>query len=214
MRTLNRRSGSSRQKRNASRIADRSTTAVGSPWWSWVSTIPGPKVEVSRSSMAWPSIGGERVRGPRLVALSPGRDFLLELHEAVDHAFGARREAGNVHIHGDDGVYPHDGGVVVVKAARAGADSEGHHPLGLAHLVVHALEHRGQLVADRAHHEQHVRLPGREAGQPRAAPVPVVVRAGGGHVFHAAARGDERILEDGGLAGPAEGLIELSREDT
>src|SRR5262249_47281582 len=104
-------------------------------------------------------------------------------------------------------------GVSVVDAAGAGAHGEGDHPLRLGHLVVGALEDRRHLVADRAHDEEDVGLPRREPRQPRAEGVDVVVRARGGHVLHPAARRHERILEDGVLAGPADGLVELAGEE-
>ena len=44
-------------------------------------------------------------------------------------------------------------------------------------------------------------------------PVDVIVRAGGGHVLHAAARRHERVLEDGELARPADRLVELGGEE-
>src|SRR6266850_1596215 len=67
--------------------------------------------------------------------------------------------------------------------------------------------------ADRADDEEHVGLPGREARQPGAEPIDVVVRARRRHVLHPAARRHERILEDRVFPRPADGLVELRREE-
>ena len=75
--------------------------------------------------------------------------------------------ARDVDIHRDDGVDAHDGRIVVVEAARAGADAEGDDPFGLGHLVVDAFEDRSHLVADRADDEEHVRLARRKSRQAR-----------------------------------------------
>src|SRR4029434_1606479 len=87
-------------------------------------------------------------RAIRSEALGARRDLVLELHQTVDDALGARGATRDVDVHGNDGVDPLDRRVVVVEPSRAGADAEGDHPLGLAHLVVDPLEHRRHLVSD------------------------------------------------------------------
>src|SRR5262249_36870112 len=149
----------------------------------------------------------------RSVPLRLGGDPVLQLHEAVDHGLGAGRTARDVDVDGDDRVDPLHGGVVVVEAPRARAHAEGDHPLRLGHLIVDALEDRRHLVADRAHHEQDVGLAGREPRQPGAEAGDVVVRARGGHVLHPPARRHQPGMEDGILPAPADGLVELAREE-
>src|SRR4026207_509944 len=76
-------------------------------------------------------------------------------------------------------------------------------------------EERGRPGPQRAGapREEPAGLAGREARQAGAESIDVIVRAGGGHVLHAAARGHERVLEDGVLPGPADGLAQLRGEE-
>src|SRR5256712_2001374 len=203
MRTSNASAASSRQWASTARRASRATTAVGSPWWSWVSTTASPNRRWSSARML-----------TRSVPLGLSGDLVLQLHEPVDHRLGAGRAAGNVDVARDDRVDALDGGVIVIEAAGARAHAKRAHPLRLGHLVVDALENRRHLVADRADHEEDVRLPRREARQPGTEPVDVVVRARRRHVLHPAARRHERILEDRVLPRPPDGLVELRREET
>ena len=80
---------------------------------------------------------------------------------------GSWRTARDVDVDGHDRVDAHDGGVVVVEAARAGTDAERDDPLGLGHLVVDALQDRRHLVTDGADHEEHVGLARRESAAGR-----------------------------------------------
>src|SRR5437867_3542942 len=162
-------------------------------------------LRVSRSDVA-ASIGSDLL----LLVL----DLRLQLHQAVEHGLGPRRASRDVEVYGNDGVDPLHGGVVVVEPSRAGAHAECDHPLRLAHLLVHALENRGHLVADGPDDEQDVGLAWREAGEPGAEAVHVVMARGRRHVLHSAAGGHERILEDRVLAGPADGGRELGGEKT
>src|SRR5258705_12394900 len=102
-----------------------------------------PQRSRSRGRMAWPSMV---VPGPGSEALGARRDLVLELHQAVDDALGARRAAGNIDVHRDDGVDPLDRRVVVVKAPRAVASAKSDHPLRLQNWVVGLLLHRRHLV--------------------------------------------------------------------
>src|SRR5574341_31309 len=209
MSTSNASAASSRQAASTRGSTSRVTTAVWSPRWSWVSTMSAPNRFASAARIAAPSI----VQSP-LVPLGLGGDLVLELHEPVEDGLGTRRAARDVDVHRDDRVDALDGRVVVVEAAGARAHAEGDDPLRLGHLIVDALEDRRHLLADRPDDEQDVRLAGREPRQSGAEAIDVVVGTGHRHVLHAAARGDERVLEDRILARPADGLVELGREET
>src|SRR5262245_28311812 len=206
MRTSKPRSASSRQRLSAAGSAARSTTAVWSPCWACVSITDEPRRARSRS----------RIAAPSTLLVPPGayREPFRKLQEPVEHGLRTRRAARNVHVDGNDRIDPLHGGVVVVETARARADAEGDDPFGLGHLLVDALEHGRHLVGDRADDEQHVGLTGRETRQPGAEAIDVVVRARRRHVLHAAAGRYERVLEDGILAGPADRLVQLRREET
>ena len=65
----------------------------------------------------------------------------------------------------------------------------------------------------RADDEKQVGLPRRETGQAGAEAVDVEVGAGRRHVLHAAAGGDERIVEERELPAPAEGRFEAGRDE-
>jgi len=62
-------------------------------------------------------------------------DHLLELEQAVENLLGPRRAARDVDVDGDDLIDPGDRGVVLVEAARRGADAEGDDPLRLRELI-------------------------------------------------------------------------------
>src|SRR5438876_5475743 len=71
-----------------------------------------------------------------------GLDLRLELEQAVEHVLRSRWTTGDVNIHRHDRVDSHDGRVVVVEAAGAGADTKRDDPFGLGHLLVDALQDR------------------------------------------------------------------------
>jgi hypothetical protein len=131
-------------------------------------------------------------------------DLLLQDLEAVEHLLGARRAARHVDVDRDDAVGALHGRVVVVEAARRGADAERHHPLRLAHLLVDAEQHRRLLDVDGADDHQQVGLARREARELGAEARDVVAARHRAHVLHAAAGGDERVLEERVRARPAE----------
>src|SRR5436305_485956 len=62
-------------------------------------------------------------------------DLVLQLHDPIDHGLRTRRAAGNVDVDRQDLVDALQHRIIVVEAARGGAYTEGHHPLGLAHLL-------------------------------------------------------------------------------
>ena len=76
-----------------------------------------------------------------------------------------------------------------------------------------AAQHRGLLVSDRAHDHQEVGLARREARQRHAEAVGVEARACKRHELHAAARGDERVLEERELARPGERVLVARGEE-
>ena len=72
----------------------------------------------------------------------------------------------------------------------------------------------GFIVAHLGNHMlQEEKLAVGNARQAGPEPIHVVMRAGGGHVLHAAARGHERVLEDGVLARPPDRFVELRGEE-
>src|SRR5438128_1003922 len=146
--------------------------------------------------------------GVELVALRV--DLLLQDLEPVEHLLRARWAARHVHVHGDNADGALRGGVVVVEAARRGADAEGHHPLGLGHLLVDALEHGRLLHVDGAYDHEQIRLARGEARVLGAEAGQVVAARHDAHVLHAAAGGDERVLEEGVRARPAQRAGELA----
>src|SRR5262249_25946326 len=81
-------------------------------------------------------------------------------------------------------------------------------PLGLGHLVVDLLQDRRLSVTDRADHHEQVGLAWREARQCGAEAVEVVARACGRHELHAAARGHERVQEEGELPAPVHDRVD------
>src|SRR2546425_1560097 len=202
MRTSNASAASSRQWASTASRAPGATTGVWSAGWWCVSTMAPPNRRWSSARIA-----------TRSIPLGLSGDLVLQLHEPVDHRLGTRRAARDVDVDRNDRVDAHDRGVVVVEAAGARAHAEGDDPLRLGHLVVDTLEDRRHLVADRPDVEQDVGLPGREARQPGAESVDVVVRARRRHVLHPAARRHERVLEDRVLPRPPDGLVELAGEE-
>ena len=141
-------------------------------------------------------------------------DFCLELEQSVEHVLRPRGAPGNVDVHRDEYVDPHERRVIVVEPTGAGADTERNDPLGLGHLVVDALQHGRHFLADRAHHEEHVRLARRKPREASAEPVDIVMRAGRRHVLHPAAGRHKRILEDRVLSGPPNRRVEPARHES
>src|SRR5207247_3345824 len=125
----------------------------------------------------------------------------------VQNGFRAGRAAWNVSVYRNDIVDPLDGCVVVVEPSGARTDPERNHPFGFAHLFVHAVEDRSDLVTDGSHHKENIGLSWRKARQSCSKAVHIVVPCRGRHVLHAAAGCYERILEDGILPRPSDGTL-------
>ena len=90
------------------------------------------------------SISGSGIGPCRRLAV----DLLLQLHDAVDQGFGARRAARHVDVDRHHRVHALDDGVVVEDAAAGGAGAHGDDPLRLGHLVVDPAQHGRHLLAD------------------------------------------------------------------
>ena len=122
----------------------------------------------------------------------PALDLLFQLEDRVHQAVRRRRAARHPDVDRDDLVDALHDVVGAIEAARGRAGAHGDDVLRLRHLVVDLLEHRRDLVDDRAGHDHQVRLPRREAHDLGAEARDVVVR------------GDHRHELDG-AAGRAEG---------
>src|SRR5690606_19981096 len=140
-----------------------------------------------------------------------GLDLVLQEHEAVEHAFGARRTARDVHVARDDLVDARDGGVVVVEAADRRAGPESEHPLRFGHLLVNALQDRRLALDDGAHHPEQLALARREARRLRTEARKIVARAAHRHELHAAASGHEGVHEQRVLLRPGQQILKPGR---
>ena len=140
--------------------------------------------------------------GAELAVTAAGLDAIHQHDQRVEHLLGPRRAAGDVDVDGDDLIAARHRRVVLVEAAGRRAHAERDHPLGLGHLIEHALERRALLLGDRADDHQQIALARREPRELGAEPRDVVLRPGDRHELHAAARGDERVREQRELAAP------------
>ena len=102
-------------------------------------------------------------------------NLVLELHQSVQNHLRPWGATRNVNIHRQNRVDSHHCRVVVIKATRAGTNSEGDYLFGLGHLVVDALQDRRHLVADGTYNEKYIRLARRKPGQTRTESINVVV---------------------------------------
>src|SRR5438128_12411433 len=98
---------------------------------------------------------GPGLRGRAAAACMLGLDLSLQLEQTVEDILRARGAAWDIDIYWYDRVNSHDGCIVVIEAARAGANPKRDDPLRLGHLIIDSLQHGQYLVADRAYHEQH-----------------------------------------------------------
>lgn len=140
-------------------------------------------------------------------------DLFLQLHEAVNDGFRCRRAAWNIHIHGDDAVDALHHVVGSVKATRRGASAHGEHPLGLAHLIVDALENRCHFFGDGARHQEKVGLAGRETHHLRSKAGEVVFWAHDRHELDAAAGRAKGVGPQTVPPGPGDELVDLRRDE-
>ena len=148
-----------------------------------------------------------------LVVALAALDPLLQHDEAVEDLFRPRRAARDVDVDRDRLIGARHGRVVLVEAAGRGADAERDHPLRLAHLLVDAPQGRALPFGDGADDDQQVSLAGREARELGAEARDVVLGRRHRHELHAAAGGDERVLEQRELARPVRRRLELGRRE-
>lgn len=140
-------------------------------------------------------------------------NLLLQHHHALQHGFRAWGTAGDIDSNRQNRIDALHGGVVIIESASASTHAERNAPFGLAHLIVHTEQDGLDLLADRAHDEEHVRLARGETRERGVEAVEIVMRDSDGHVFHAAARSDERILKDGIFALPVDRLIKTRGDE-
>src|SRR5262245_16881193 len=136
--------------------------------------------------------------------------FLLKFHHAIEKSLGPGRTTRYVNVHRNYVIDSLNGGVVVVKTARAGTHSEGNNPFWIAHLFVDSQKNRRNFFADRTDHQKHVRLSRRKPGQSGAKAVQVIVRRASGHVFHSATCGYEWIIKNGIFPCPSDQIIQAA----
>src|SRR3954470_6925077 len=232
MQTMSRRSciraSPSLRNRQRSCTDSRRTTTTSSPRWLCVPSTAAGWAFCKSSTRAWamgPLLREKLSEEAALLVVSHPRrlldrvehvalrlDLLLQDLETVEDLLGTRRAARHVDVDGDDPVRPLHGRVVVVEAARRGADAERHYPLRLAHLLVDAPQDGRLLHVDGAHDHEQVGLPRREARELGAEAGEIVSPAHHAHVLHAAAGGDERVLEERVGPRPAERAGDLLLE--
>src|SRR3954453_18641814 len=202
------RASPSLRNRQRSCTDSRRTTTTSSPRWLCVPRTAAGWAFCKSSTSAWamgPLLREKLSEEAALLVVShPWRlldrvehvalrlDLLLEDLETVEDLLGTRGAARHVDVDGGDPIRPLPRRVVVVEAARRGADAERHHPLRLAHLLVHAPQDGRLLDVDRADDHEQVGLARREARKLGAEPRDVVAAGHRAHVLHTAARGDER----------------------
>src|SRR5262245_31766624 len=80
-------------------------------------------------------------------------DFLMQLDDAVDQRFGARRAARDIHVDRHDLVDALDDRIVIEHTGARGAVAHRDHPLWIAHLVVQAAYHRRHFARDAPGHD-------------------------------------------------------------
>ena len=138
----------------------------------------------------------------------------LQLHQSVEHRLGTGRAARDVDVDGQDFVDALDHVVGLLEGSAAdGAAPHGNHILGVGHLVVEALEHRGHLVGDGAGHHDEVGLTRGGAGHFKPEPGKIVARGAHGHELDAAAARGERQRPEAVAATPLNHIVEASHHD-
>src|SRR6266508_6283655 len=99
-------------------------------------------------------------RNPSALDGTGAADLLLQQQHAVEQRFGRRRTARYVDIDRNDAIAAaHDRIGIVVVTAAVGARAHGNDVARLRHLVVDLAQRGRHLVAERAGHDHHIRLP-------------------------------------------------------
>ena len=97
--------------------------------------------------------------------------------DAVQQGMGIGRAAGDVHVHGKDGVHAAAGGVVLAEdAAAATARAHGHDQPRAGHGFVSFPQRQFHVARDRAGHQQHVGM-ARRGDEVNAETLDVIDRA-------------------------------------
>src|SRR5581483_1141878 len=97
----------------------------------------------------------------------------LQFHQSIKDCFRPRGAAWHIHIYRNNAVNSLHRRVVIVKTTTCGTCPKGHDPLRLRHLLINALQNRGELLIDRADNHEKIGLPWAEARQQRAESIDV-----------------------------------------
>src|SRR5437868_864008 len=85
-------------------------------------------------------------------------DLVLQHYERVQDLLGSWRASRDVHVDRNALIGSGHRRVILVEAARRGADAEGNGPLGLAHLLVDPPQHGTLPLGDRSDDNQEISL--------------------------------------------------------
>jgi len=78
-------------------------------------------------------------------------DFALELHQAIEHGFGAWRATWHIHVDRDNFIYTLHHTVALLEwTTRHGATTTGNHILWLCHLLIEANQRWSHTIGDGA----------------------------------------------------------------
>src|SRR5207245_591369 len=139
-------------------------------------------------------------------------DLLLQQYQPLKHRLWTRRAAADIDVDRDDAVDALHGRIVAIEPPRGSTGPEGHNPFRLAHLVVYALEHRGNFMINGAYHHQQVGLTWGKAWELRPKTRHIVMRAPGSHKFHAATGRHKGEGKEGILPSPVDDFVQLCRD--
>jgi hypothetical protein len=114
-------------------------------------------------------------------------DFFLQLDNAPDQLFGARRAAGHINIDGHDAINALHNRVIVENAAATGARAHRNDPFRLGHLVVNLAQDGRHLLRNAACDDHHIGLARAGTKHFRAKARNVIFGANGCHHFDGAA---------------------------
>src|SRR5262245_45144049 len=137
---------------------------------------------------------------PRLGTRS--RDFLLQLHEAINERFRTRRAARYIHVHRNHLIDTLDDGVVIEDAADRRTRAHRDDPLRVGHLVVDAPHGGRHLSRQPAGDDHQVRLARRAAEHLGAESRDIVPTGRHRHHLDRTAREAELCRPDGRTARP------------
>src|SRR5690606_15346424 len=140
-------------------------------------------------------------------------DLVLQLQQSVHERFSRGRAARHVDVHRHDAVTAtHHRIRIVVVAAAVGTGAHGYDPARLCHLVVHAAQCGGHLVAQGAGHDHDVRLP-RAGTKDDAELVEIVAGHAGVHHFDGTACQAESHGPHRAGTGPVHDRVSAGRDE-